>query len=338
MAFKQWLQGRLRYEQAERIRGALCNVLFLSGLGWLLTRGRPRGATVLIYHSVGGVGTFTDNVIPADAFDAQMRFVRANFQPVPLSRIRGALCEGRAPDPSWVAVTFDDGYSDFVSNALPILKRHDVPASLFVPTAILDGQELFFDEVERLVQTAHDREITVELRSGALSFDLGSPQARRDASLRLALALRQLGPEDRDAGLAALRAASGAGAVAGSGLYVTRDDLRALPDWIEVGSHSAGHFCLAQLSDAHLERELSESSRRLAQIRGRDVISLAYPFGKPWSFDARVLKAAESAGYLLALTTVPGQVHAGANPLAIPRIAGSRSLSRLRLNLMGLTV
>ena len=69
------------------------------------------------------------------------------------------------------------------------------------------------------------------------------------------------------------------------------------------------------------------------------MVDLAGPAGrsKP-QVRARVLKAAESAGYLVALTTVPGQVHAGANPLAIPRIAGSRSLSRLRLNLMGLTV
>jgi peptidoglycan/xylan/chitin deacetylase (PgdA/CDA1 family) len=338
MSLKQWLQARLRYDQAERIRAVLCDILLMSGLGWLLSRRKRRGATVLIYHSVAGDGLFADNIIPENAFAEQMRFIRANYQPVPLHWISNALREGRTPDPSWVAVTFDDGYRDFLTKAMPILRQYEIPASLFVPTSILDGQELFFDEIERLVRHANDGEIAVDLGSGTLQFDVESSKKRHCAALRLALAMRELEPTHRDAGIVALRSASGPATAPGSGPYLTVDDLRELPEWVEVGSHSIGHFCLTKLEDAHLDRELSESSRLLAQIRGRDVTCLAYPFGKSWSFDARVQKAAASAGYRAALTTERGQVHAGTNPLAIPRIAGTRSLSRLRLNLGGLMI
>jgi peptidoglycan/xylan/chitin deacetylase (PgdA/CDA1 family) len=338
-AIKNWLQSRLRYEQAERLRGALCAGVYYSGLGWLLVRGRRRGATVLIYHSVGGDDIFSDNVVPDEIFDAHMQLIRDSSEPVPLSRIVAALLDGRAPDPNWVAVTFDDGYRDFVTRALPILERHRVPVSLFVPTMILDGQELFFDEVERLLRGYAGREIVVALDTTTLRLPTDTARGRRDAALRLALALRQMDPSARESGLSALRSACGNWTqTAVDSLYLTAADLAGLPDWVEVGSHSVGHHCLAGLDDAQLAWELVESASRLGQVRGRAINSLAYPFGKPWSFDDRVRRFADAAGYSAALTTVPGQVFASTARFEIPRYAGGRSLSRLRLNLMGLPI
>lgn len=338
MPLKRWLQSKLRYEQAERLRSVVCAGLFYSGLGWLLARGRPRGAVVLIYHSVGGAGVFADNVISAAAFDAHLQFLREHRHPVPLSRIVDSLAAGVAPDPEWVAITFDDGYRDFLSHALPTLERHRMPATLFVPTMILQGRELFFDEIDRLVQAFRGPELALQLPCGRVAYPTEDAEERRDASLRLALVLREMDPPRREAGLAAVRTACAAVAVPRTARYCTAEDLKALPDWVELGSHSVGHFCLSRLADADLQHELDESARSLESLCGRRVVTLAYPFGKPWSYDSRVAETARASGYRAALTTIPGPVLDGTDPYAIPRYPGSPGLSRLRLNLMGVAI
>jgi peptidoglycan/xylan/chitin deacetylase (PgdA/CDA1 family) len=90
--------------------------------------------------------------------------------------------------------------------------------------------------------------------------------------------------------------------------------LRELADagW-EIGSHTRTHPRLTQLADEELARELGESREASERALGRPCRSFAYPYG---DFDARVVKAAERAGY------EAGAIEnlARASPLAWPRI------------------
>jgi peptidoglycan/xylan/chitin deacetylase (PgdA/CDA1 family) len=337
---KKLLQQWLSYEHAERLRSAACAGLLYTGVGPLLATLQPKGASILIYHSVGGSELFSDNAIPVSAFERQMRFIRQNARPVPLSRIVARLAEGGVPEADWVAVTFDDGYRDFLTTALPVLARYEIPVSIFIPTAILAGRELFFDDIESCVRAARGSEIRLRLRLGAgeLRLPIDSPVRRRDASLRIALAVRQFGPAERTEAMLALRRACGVEPQAADGVYLSRQEIESLPDWVEVGSHSVEHYCLPALNDAELSQELAAAAADLAAVRGRPVVSLAYPFGKTWAFDDRVVAFARATGHVAALTTLPGKVRQGSDPFRLPRIAGTPSWTRFRLNLAGLPI
>lgn len=89
---------------------------------------RPR-CSILLYHSVSG-GTDPLAVTPVE-FEQQMRFIREHFDVIPLERAV-AVAAGEAFSRDCVAVTFDDGYRDFVTVALPILEQYRVPATVFV--------------------------------------------------------------------------------------------------------------------------------------------------------------------------------------------------------------
>ena len=43
-----------------------------------------------------------------------------------------------------VALTFDDGFEDFYSNAFPVLASHGFPSTVFLPTAYVEKQNNFF--------------------------------------------------------------------------------------------------------------------------------------------------------------------------------------------------
>lgn len=86
---------------------------------------------------------------------------------------------------------------------------------------------------------------------------------------------------------------------------------------IEIGSHALTHPRLPDLPDERLAWELGESKRVLESWLGTPVASLAYPYG---AVDERVKRAAQQAGYELAVATNSGPIRFGADPLEIRRV------------------
>jgi peptidoglycan/xylan/chitin deacetylase (PgdA/CDA1 family) len=116
-----------------------------------------------------------------------------------------------------------------------------------------------------------------------------------------------------------------------AGRLLDEDGARALvAAGMELGSHTLTHPDLTRLGDAELDRELVESRSAVEAIIGRPCRTLAYPFG---SWDGRVARAAEAAGYELAFAWRPG----GWERFAAPRLQGPprHGAGRLLLKLLG---
>ncbi len=102
---------------------------------------------VLMYHRVcphpRGVFPPTYNVQP-DNFERQLRWLLEHgYQPRPLSYLIEARRNNQPIAPKTFAVTFDDGYQNNFTYALPILKKLQVPATIFLATAYLDSNRPF---------------------------------------------------------------------------------------------------------------------------------------------------------------------------------------------------
>ena len=89
---------------------------------------------------------------------------------------------------------------------------------------------------------------------------------------------------------------------------------------IDFGSHGRTHARLADLDDEALNDELARSRDDLANLLGREVTTLSYPFGR---FDDRVREAAVRAGYTAAVSVTPGLNHTATDPFALRRIVVS---------------
>jgi peptidoglycan/xylan/chitin deacetylase (PgdA/CDA1 family) len=99
----------------------------------------PPRMTVLLYHSISSADDFL--AVPPAVFEEQMRYLRNNLQIVPLSRAFEHAA-GTPVERDSVAITFDDGYRDFIENVQPILVRHGMPATVFVLSGTPDRAEL----------------------------------------------------------------------------------------------------------------------------------------------------------------------------------------------------
>jgi len=87
---------------------------------------------------------------------------------------------------------------------------------------------------------------------------------------------------------------------------------------VEIGAHAVSHHVgLTALSDRDAFHELVASRRILERKLDHRVPWFAYPFG---DYDARIVRLARRAGYLLATTTVWGTRQSASRPLELPRL------------------
>ncbi|MHB0937985.1 MAG: polysaccharide deacetylase family protein [Armatimonadota bacterium] len=86
-------------------------------------------------------------VSPAD-FDEQIRYLVENgFAILSVKEVESALREGRPLPEKAVALTMDDGYRDNFTCAFPILRKYNVPATVFLVTAVVgDERHLSWDD------------------------------------------------------------------------------------------------------------------------------------------------------------------------------------------------
>jgi peptidoglycan/xylan/chitin deacetylase (PgdA/CDA1 family) len=107
---------------------------------------RPR-ITVLLYHRV--TDSVRDNLsVGIEQFERQMALLRRHCRVLPLEEVLACRAIPRSRQPL-VCVTFDDGYLDNFSNAVPVLVRHGIPAAFFISTGIVGSAQCFPHDTRR---------------------------------------------------------------------------------------------------------------------------------------------------------------------------------------------
>ena len=313
-------RGLRRHARArERVKSAVARVIPRAGSA-------AGGLVVLTYHRVLPVRAaeayaLPPMAMPRDEFDAQMGHLARHYAPLALSEAAERLARGSLP-PRAVAVTFDDGYGDNYRHAFPILKKHGVPATIFVVTGALDRRTPFWWDavaaaVDRLAAgpvgggnhlPAWLTACLVPLHAGALPREVARGIVRR---------LNALEREERERTVAALLAAAPGAGSAGDDL-LTWDQAREMRrGGVELGSHTVSHAFLDELTLAEAGREIEESLERLAAELGAPARLFAYPRGRV----AEPLRALlRDAGVLAAVTTELGDNRPGADLLALHRL------------------
>jgi peptidoglycan/xylan/chitin deacetylase (PgdA/CDA1 family) len=114
--------------------------------------------------------------------------------------------------------------------------------------------------------------------------------------------------------------------------YMTPDAVKALPPYIEVGSHSRLHRRLSTLDDAELGSEVAGSKVELEEMLGRPVSSFAFPFGDT---NARVEQHTAASGYDRTYSVRPGTVTQQRHGVPRTTLEPSESLFELRLKADG---
>ena len=102
--------------------------------------GQPDLVPVLMYHSISATSTaaFRPFTVAPEVFAAHLRYLaEAGYATITISELAALRRSGRLPAKPTVALTFDDGFRDFVSQAAPLLAEAGYRSTLFVPTGFV---------------------------------------------------------------------------------------------------------------------------------------------------------------------------------------------------------
>jgi len=105
-----------------------------------------------IYHRFGDSRYPSTNVSVADFETHLEHLLKNDFELLTFSEAISYL-NSSAPPKKTAVITIDDGYKSFYSNALPLLKKFNVPATLFINTETVGGDYMTWDELRDVVKS-----------------------------------------------------------------------------------------------------------------------------------------------------------------------------------------
>ena len=270
----------------------------------------------LMYHRVLSEKDLNRNVIQPgmyvqdDVFERQMEFLKDHFQILSLSELLGHWTEETSlQDKRYCVITFDDGWLDNYLYAYPILKRHNIPATIFLATALIGTNQWFWPEkVIYLLQHLSDSVLRAILNDSPDIQKLlfGSGNLSRNGERRIewinsVVERCKTLPEEKILELIE-RIKTPCGLIF--------PDERLILSWQEVeqmsqnnitfGSHSCTHRILTRLPLNEVKKELEESLQVLLSKKLHHVPVFCYPNGE---YNQEIQALVKGCGYQAGVTT-----------------------------------
>jgi len=218
-------------------------------------------------------------------------------------------------------VTFDDGYKNNLTNAVPVLKKHDVPATIYVSTGFIDDDVPYeYAVADKLIKS---NSISISLSEEDISekVDTAPSQmktfqkirrlARESPKVRRKIS-EKFSSEDTRVSM------------------LDSDEVRELDSnpLITIGAHGHRHLPLASVSESVLEQEIEECTAVLEDILNHDVSHFSYPYG---SKNAEVRQVVREHGYETAVTTEASYIRTEdihKKRYALPRFDASSTVTK----------
>lgn len=321
----QWLACRLGAHRASR---------------WL----HRRQLLICCYHGVRE-DTSSDPhwlLLPRRQFREQLEYLSRHYRCVPVDEAVETLRSGRLRQPT-ACITFDDGYANNRSIALPVLESLGLPATIYLTTGLVGTNErLWTTALEMAIRQT--RLSTLDLGSlgyGQVALRSDAERARLASRVIEALKLRSIA--DRDAILRRIHADIGVVRADDGGAFAMMgwDDARAMQatGLVTFGAHTINHDILSRADDAHVASEVEESMRRVTEELG-ECRMFAFPNGREVDFDSRAIAAVRRAGGTSAMSTREGLNAADEDRFAMRRVVvgPEMSMDSFRLHTSGFIV
>jgi peptidoglycan/xylan/chitin deacetylase (PgdA/CDA1 family) len=311
-------------------------------------------ALILTYHGVlqkTQDGYTNRNCVDVEMFDRQMAFMKRHYNVVPLEDLAQWLSTGKKMPAYTAAITFDDGFRNNFTIALPILRKYRLPATVFLTTSFIGGEELglWTEQVDRLLQEAPIETVRIAMNGREQEYPLRTRADREVASDRVRAYLKTLPPERRQSVMTNLLeqevATTGgtklntesvskysefnrqtAAEVEERYAFLTWEQVQVMGrHQITFGSHTHTHAIMATLDEERANFELAESRRLIEERVGTPCSLFSYPNGTAADFGPREQSLLRRHGYSAAVSQINGFNDASTDLTALRRINVGRN-------------
>ncbi len=285
----------------------------------LLAPEGPRGClSTLLFHKVPQVADpLTPSEFCLEQFDGLMAFLQHYFRVLPLGEAVRAVEKGSLSERA-VAISFDDGYADWLDGVSEVLTRRNLPATFFITTEQFEGPALWHERIIAAVRELPDFGALLPPGFGHLT-DLRTRQSRTTLIAGLQDRLKYVPLPERLAAIEALESQAIRPLVLPE--RFTADSVRALhAKGFDVGAHTVRHPILNKCTLSEARDEIGGCREELSAIVRAPVELFAYPNGRfatDYSLDH--VELVRQCGYRAAVSTDWGVARRGDDIWQLPR-------------------
>lgn len=253
----------------------------------------------VMYHGVVSKSGnyFSPRHISSEQFEKQLKYFAKEFNVISISEAFEYVINNYKPKRKTITISFDDGYSNNLYIALPLLEKYKMKTTFFISGTCTEEMEiralwpdiiscLMYFNKNSLIEIGNrkfknliDAESGISLGDFLNSCDIVTLKHSLDyliSKYNVAVKIKTLPNELWS--------------------ILNKNELKELSDSkiVDIGSHGYSHYNLANLEISEVKNELRMSKEALQNVVGKDIKIIAFPFG---SYSSEVKNVAEQLGY-----------------------------------------
>jgi len=292
------------------IRDIKCNFFYVSGIYNLILKIKKKKGIKLIilaYHSVTKDKVrFEGLQVSIENFEKQIRFLKTNFDIISIEKAMKYIEDHSSKILNKLVITFDDGYKDNFDIVYPILKKYEVPFTIFLTTDPIENHDLIW--TNKLRDYIEQSNMPILKIGEKDSLNIATDIEKEQAINYLKKKLKTVENIERIALLNNIYRQIGYKFFHDKCYeMLSVEQIKILSrNGVSFHSHSVSHPIVSRLKKTEFEYELLESREKIYQWTGNRPVYFAYPNGKPTDFTEESKELLSNMGYKAAFTLIRG--------------------------------
>jgi len=315
------------------VKGAFVNLGLVSLARYLGSNGQS--IPILAYHSVSQNADYCVDSIAVSPveFEKQIAFLKNNYHIISLDEAVDCVSEGTDFPEGSVVITFDDGYLDNYTHALPILKKYDVTATFYVTAGpVIYGERFWVGCLQRnIMRAACLNALIEEFHISVAGLVVNSRSYRQHVINQVSIEINCSDHTGRESLINRVNKTLDVDPDSDpvENFMMSPDHIKEMAtQGMTIGSHTMSHPILSSLPNEQAREELQRSRRTLEELLQLPVKHISYPNGPGVAnYNQRTQQLASEAGYRSATTSVRGVATLNSNLFAMERQGISCELS-----------
>jgi len=304
------------------IRTTINTITYYSGIHKLYLKTKKKGIIFIAYHDISNRDYLYLQISP-ELFERHIKYLLRNYKIISLSEALRMLNNLHPINDNYVVITFDDGYKGVYTEAYPILKKYNIPFTVFLTTESIDtGIPPFVDCLAYAVQKTKKEEL--DLRSfGLRIYKLNKSHLREAAIMEINDFSKSMSSNKRKEFLYYIF----------KQLYVSlySEELKnVMLSWkeviemssdnlVEFGAHTHTHPSLSKIPINDAKNDILYSKKKIESITNKEVNCFAYPYGTEDDINSDIVNFVSNCGFKSAFTLTSSELSIF-NLFNIPRI------------------
>jgi len=310
-------------------------VIYFSGAAFLVYSISKNGAIVLTYHRVNNTSYDPSITVSVKNFEKQIEYLAKRRRVVSLEDLITYIQNGIGFPKGSVVITFDDGYRDNYTNAYPILKKYNMPFTIFLTTDYIGSDKLiWYDELRYKIKESNCDYFELKTNNSE-RYNIGNKKGKSETFVDLLRLLIDSSEEKRKALLLELDDELRVKVPK----RIARDTMLSLEDIKEMsvenqvsfGAHTCSHCRLTSVSLEDAKEEIVGSKLKIEKEIGKEIKLFSYPYG---GYNERIKQILEENGFDCAVTINYGNNALESDFFELKRIGVNDSFWLFKYNLM----